>query len=230
MFLKQCSFCKIQKPKSEFCKHKKRKDGLNGQCRQCTHEQYVKWASENQEKIRHNSLNRNKESVLKYREKSKAARSTWAAKYYRENKLALLSAAKRRERDNPKKRIRLRLATRMRNAFRCAMLSKPQNTMVLTGCTAAFLASHLESKFKPGMTWDNYGFRGWHIDHIKPCAIFDLTNPAHVAECFHWTNLQPLWWRENIVKGARFSASEQLVKASCLEESSQVQLFEDTKC
>ena len=60
---------------------------------------------------------------------------------------------------------------------------------------------HLESKFKEGMTWDNHTFKGWHIDHIIPCSSFDLTDPKQQEECFHYSNMQPLWWYENLSKG-----------------------------
>jgi hypothetical protein len=53
------------------------------------------------------------------------------------------------------------------------------------------------------MTWDNYG--EWHVDHIQPCASFDLSDPKQLAECFNWSNLQPLWAKENISKGAKYA-------------------------
>jgi hypothetical protein len=59
---------------------------------------------------------------------------------------------------------------------------------------------YLESHFKTGMTWENHGKFGWHIDHIIPCASFDLTDLEQQKKCFHYTNFQPLWWRENILK------------------------------
>ena len=61
---------------------------------------------------------------------------------------------------------------------------------------------HLEAQFKPGMTWDNYGLKGWHVDHIRPCASFDLRDPEQQRRCFHYTNLQPLWAEENLKKGS----------------------------
>lgn len=60
---------------------------------------------------------------------------------------------------------------------------------------------HLESQFEPGMTWENR--RKWHIDHIIPCAAFDLTDTEQQRACFHYTNLRPLWASENISKGTK---------------------------
>ena len=51
------------------------------------------------------------------------------------------------------------------------------------------------------MTWQNYG-DGWHIDHIHPCAAFDLTDPEQQKACFHWSNLQPLWAIDNFRKSS----------------------------
>ena len=53
------------------------------------------------------------------------------------------------------------------------------------------------------MSWNNHGKFGWHMDHIKPCASFDLTDPKQQEECFHYSNYQPLWWNENLSKGAK---------------------------
>lgn len=67
---------------------------------------------------------------------------------------------------------------------------------------------YLESKFEPGMSWSNYGHKGWHIDHIMPCAIFDMANPEHVRRCFHFSNLQPLWACDNLKKGSKPSSNQ----------------------
>lgn len=73
----------------------------------------------------------------------------------------------------------------------------------LTGCSLADLRLHLESQFQPGMSWANYGFEGWHIDHRVPISSFDLTDPEQRQKAFHFSNLQPLWASVNLAKGRR---------------------------
>lgn len=73
----------------------------------------------------------------------------------------------------------------------------------MIGCSIAELRAHLESKFQAGMTWANYG--EWHIDHERPVASFDLRDPEQQRQCFHFTNLQPLWADENNKKGAKWT-------------------------
>ena len=74
------------------------------------------------------------------------------------------------------------------------------------GCTEVELKTYLESKFQPGMSWDNYGRTGWHIDHIRPLSSFDLSNADEQARACHYTNLQPLWAKENLSKGDRYAS------------------------
>lgn len=73
--------------------------------------------------------------------------------------------------------------------------------MKLLDCSPLFLKEHLEKQFKEGMTWDNHTTDGWHIDHIRPCCSFDLTKKEQQEECFHYSNLQPLWATDNLKKG-----------------------------
>ena len=83
-----------------------------------------------------------------------------------------------------------------------AVQYKSCKTMELTGCSLEDLTKHLESKFTEGMTWENYG--QWHIDHIRPCASFNLEDPEEQKKCFHWTNLQPLWAADNLKKSDKW--------------------------
>lgn len=70
----------------------------------------------------------------------------------------------------------------------------------LLGCSIREFKAHLESQFQAGMTWDNYG--EWHVDHIVACSAFDLSCPIQQRLCFNFSNLQPLWARDNLVKGS----------------------------
>ena len=76
--------------------------------------------------------------------------------------------------------------------------NKSDTTLVLLGCSVYEFIKHLESKFTEGMNWDNYG--KWHIDHIVPCASFDLSDIEQQKLCFHYSNLQPLWAEDNLRK------------------------------
>jgi len=95
------------------------------------------------------------------------------------------------------------LRKRLRNGLRAQKTTKTNKTVDLIGCSFDFVKIHLEKQFKEGMTWENHGLYGWHIDHIIPCASFDLTDPEQQKKCFHYTNLQPLWAAENMSKGAK---------------------------
>jgi hypothetical protein len=88
------------------------------------------------------------------------------------------------------------LRTRLYDAL--AGRNKSASTMELVSCSIASLRSHLESLFRSGMTWENHG--KWHVDHRRPCSSFDLSDPDQQRECFHWSNLQPLWAEDHYIK------------------------------
>jgi hypothetical protein len=98
-------------------------------------------------------------------------------------------------------RIERNLRTRLSGALKRASTSKTDRTLALCGCSTQFLIAHLESQFEFGMSWQNYGRDGWHIDHIKAIATFDLSKPAQQRKCFHYSNLRPLWSSENRMNG-----------------------------
>jgi hypothetical protein len=84
-------------------------------------------------------------------------------------------------------------------------VAKVGHTVELLGCTIPELKSYLESKWLVGMSWENYG-RGddkWHIDHVLPCKFFNLADPQQQRTCFNYRNLQPLWAKDNLSKGAK---------------------------
>lgn len=69
------------------------------------------------------------------------------------------------------------------------------------GCDSETLLDHLETRMLPGMTWENYGASGWHVDHIKPLSLFDFDFTSELKAAVHFTNLQPLWADWNQSKG-----------------------------
>ena len=80
---------------------------------------------------------------------------------------------------------------------------KHQDFAVLAGCTREELIKHIEDKFLPGMTWDNWTVNGWHIDHVKPLASFDLSDVEQLKKACRYNNLQPLWAKDNLKKAAK---------------------------
>ena len=100
---------------------------------------------------------------------------------------------------NVQYRLRKQLRIRLNGALRGQ--AKRGSAVSELGCSVAELVSYLEGLWTIGMTWESYGSGGWHIDHIVPLASFDLTDPDQLAKACHYTNLQPLWWMDNLVKG-----------------------------
>jgi hypothetical protein len=95
------------------------------------------------------------------------------------------------------KTMRSRIATAMKRYAKG--YTKTGSSMKYLGCTAIELCRYIEAMFRPRMTWHNYG-KAWHLDHVIPCASFDLTQEHERHRAFHYTNLQPLWAKENIRK------------------------------
>jgi len=114
------------------------------------------------------------------------------------NKYSLLSYQKTK--NNPVYKLRRNLRTRFYHALKNN--SKHSSVTKLVGCSIENLWQYLESQFQPGMTRENYGL--WHIDHIKPCASFDFSDPEQQKQCFHYTNLQPLWAKDNLKKSNKY--------------------------
>jgi hypothetical protein len=170
-------------------------------------EYFLAYYSDNSNKLKHKIVQKkwnmkNKlqisERMKKYNELHKNENSIKAKLYYQKNKEKRLLY----ERNKLKTDIYYKLVNHLRRRIYSAIKhnSKSQSTIQLLGCSVIQLKQHLESQFKPGMTWDNYGYYGWHVDHILPCASFDLSKPEEQRKCFNYTNLQPLWMKENLEK------------------------------
>ena len=94
-------------------------------------------------------------------------------------------------------KLRCQMSIRINNALK--LYKKSEATSKLVGCSFNYLKQYISSKFKKGMTWKNYG--KWQIDHIVPCCKFNLSTKSEQKKCFHYTNLQPLWAKDNLSKG-----------------------------
>jgi hypothetical protein len=225
---KVCTKCRTERSIEEFNNWSRGKDGKFHQCKICCYERYKNYRKNNRSKLLLYGKNyyktyykNNKESVIashkKDYEQNKEKWKLTRKKYYEENKSRLLKIQKERLKDpvvrvNRLKRSAIRekerckedinfklkkyLRTRVWNALKGRVKSK--RTRELLGATIEIIKDHLQSKFVEGMSWENYG--KWHVDHIIPCDSFDLSIEENQKKCFHYTNLQPLWAIDNILK------------------------------
>lgn len=107
---------------------------------------------------------------------------------------------RRRERLRiPENRIKKIISDRIRQELKYRCTRKSFKTIKYVGCNITFLTQFLECQFKDGMTWDNHG-EIWHLDHIMPISHFDLLNIEEQKMAFHYSNLQPLYKEENLIK------------------------------
>lgn len=216
---KKCFSCKTEKQLTYFSKNSSKKDGLGTECKECS-EKYGK-------EYRKLHKNKTKEYNDQYRELHREEKLEYDKEYYQthrtERKQYLLDNVdtlkqKRKEyRKEHKKEIReyrrqrkqsnisAKIADNLRTRVRCALKNEQKSGSAVRdlGCSVGDLKLWLEQQFhshqKTGeqMTWDNYGFYGWHIDHVVPLVCFDLTDQKQFKKACHWFNLRPLWSDEN---------------------------------
>jgi hypothetical protein len=110
-----------------------------------------------------------------------------------------------KEKEWKDKNISNRIACNLRSRIWYALHgnSKFLRFKEIVGCSEEFLKKHIECQFIEGMSWENYGAYGWHLDHIRPCKSFNMEDTEEQKKCFHYTNLQPLWREDNISKGCK---------------------------
>lgn len=205
---KKCNKCQIEKLQTDFPKNSRYKSGYLNSCKVCTNrynetkrqdklEQYKAQARErywsDPDKAR-----AERKQYAKGKEQQKAE---YDVKYREDNSEHIAKYKKQWEsknKDNPEFKIKRNLRRRLNHALKGNL--KAEKTFDLLGCDVKTYITYLESKFEKNMSWDNYGQYGWHIDHIRPCFSFDLSDPEQQKECFHYTNTRPLWWRENLTR------------------------------
>ena len=120
--------------------------------------------------------------------------------WYKKNPSYLKEWMKNKRKNDVNFKIASYYRNRVLRALKNYSKGKQLKTIELIGCSIDELKKHLEINFKEGMTWENYGYNGWHVDHIIPCSKFNLSNIEEQKKCFNFKNLQPLWAYENFKK------------------------------
>jgi hypothetical protein len=210
----------VEKNVSEFGKTEDSRDGYRYYCNECRGIERLAERDEINERRREAWRQNPEEGRRKAREYYQKNRDELGEKvnaYRQENRENILAKERRYRKGNadriranyreyvknrrmidPNFKLRGNLRNRVKDVLNRGKYKKSAHTMELLGCTVDFFKKHLESRFRDGMSWDNYGGKsGWQIDHILPCASFDLSKPEEQRVCFHYTNLQPLLADEN---------------------------------
>lgn len=219
MTLKVCSCCKNEFDIEFFNKDKWQKDGHSCYCKDCFK---LKRKAENErKKLRDQQKGLNSNTVYEVVKESRCSKceiikpsSEFNKDSSRVDGLNLycktcVKEVRSKSRDKsmqiPSWKIKKNLQIRLCGIINKLDVVKSERTMELVGCTPEELKIHIESQFTEGMTWDKYGKNGFHIDHIRPCASFDFSDPQQQKECFHYTNLRPLWASENGSKNSWYN-------------------------
>ncbi len=190
MKYKKCTKCGELKDLSGYQRRSDSKDGYRNQCKVCHTEYLDEWRKENREYL----LKQNRE----YNAVNKEKRAAYSA----ENREKDNKYQRNRRKADLCYRIKRNLRIRVWGALKGINKSTP--TLELIGCDIKEFRKHIERQFVEGMSWDNYG--EWEVDHIRPCASFDLTDTEEQSVCFHYSNTQPLWRTDNRAKSAQWKA------------------------
>ena len=170
----------LSSPNSFMHKSKTIRKKAHLECKLCNYEYVKKWETNNPERY--------KKMKMKWRLDNKEMVSANQRKWQKNRLL-----------NNPNFKLVRNLRRRIWSVLKNN--TKSDTTMSLLGCSIEEFKKYIEKKFEDGMDWNNYGV--WHIDHIIPCAQFDLSDPEQQKICFHYTNLQPMWGENNMKKGSR---------------------------
>jgi len=213
--MKVCTSCRAEKPFSDFHNDKTKKDGKVSRCIPCTrayrasyykiNSEHLKqasrdWHAGNKDRAKARSRQYYLDNIETFREYRKA--KYWSDRDANSKKSGEYHLS--RLKTDPHYRFVARCRKRVWAAFFEKGYSKKTKTFALLGCSKEELISYIESKFKEGMTWDNYG--EWHLDHKLPFSA--AKNEREVEMLCHYTNLQPLWASDNVSKSARYCERE----------------------
>ena len=195
---KICSKCKIEKLTIEFHNDSVAKDGKRHWCISCSNDYSNGWNKNNPEKHNQNQ----KKWVADNLEQAKEICKNWQIN----NKAHRTQYHKHKKQTDVNYKLRDSLRSRLRGLIKRP--NRSGSAVKDLGCSVKELRTYLELKFYPNpvtgemMSWENHGSGSskWQIDHINALCSFDLTNREQFLEAVHYTNLQPLWYRDHIKK------------------------------
>lgn len=178
--MKKCSKCTQDKNLSEFYLYKNGKP--KSWCKRCC-------------------LDKNKQYVIKNKDKI----LNYQRKYHKTNRGELRIKQTIYIRNKLDTDIQFKLSHGLRDRLRKAIKGNQKSGSAITdlGCSIEKFKLWLEMQWDEKMNWDNYGVNGWHIDHKIPLDSFDLSNKEEFIKACHFSNLQPMWAKDNFSKGNR---------------------------
>jgi hypothetical protein len=160
-----------------------------------------------------NNKNSQLKKCVEYVKKNLEKTRDYQKKYRKENwgKLSEYRRTHNREKYNndPIYKVQRCIRHRVNEFFKSVNTKKSNKTMTIVGCTPIELKNHIEKQFKEGMSWENYGFYGWHVDHIIPMS--SAKTIEEIEKVSHFTNLQPLWRDENLKKGNKIFTETNII-------------------
>lgn len=240
---KTCTKCNIILPAivGNFYKDNQKKDGLSSSCAECckktrskTYKEIISPREKNKRK-ESKELYLNSEEyklfLIESKKKDKIRKKKWADK----NRDLINEKARSKPRKKPSpdkiKQYKKKDYDKIMNdpykkfihyarvrIYDCFKEKKNFSIKGVIHFTHDDFVIHISSLFKDNMSWDNYGKNGWHIDHIRPLASFDLNNEKDLNEAFSLQNLQPLWSSDNCSKGSLYNGiryKKSLLRSNC---------------
>jgi len=214
---KMCPKCSTIKHKSNFHNDNHSIIGLQLQCKNCQKEHATEISRKRPKVPEQNKrccrCKQTKPVDIFYNDKYTPDRLSRKCKdcadtvnrQYRRNNKDIVREQKRNYIEN---NIQAKISHNLRTRVGKIIKNKTIKTFEALGCSAEELIEHLESRFLPRMNWENYGPEGWHVDHIIPLSSFDLTDLMQFKKACHYTNLQPLWARDNLSKGSKINLNQ----------------------
>ena len=213
----KCKTCNLYKDRSSFYKEKRNANGLKGSCKDCHNTRERTYRAKNIKKIREKEAKYRKsrrkeenERINKWRSENPDRVSEISSKSYYKNHERNVEVRKVYRKNRLKNDIEFRIRDSLRKRLSTAIRNcqKSGSAVRDLGCSIEELKKHLESQFQSGMSWENWTTDGWHIDHITPLASFDLSDPEQLKKACHYTNLQPLWAEDNLVKSNKIELDD----------------------